>query len=273
MEGPMERREVFIGGFANSFLEGGDPEAPVLLLLHGAGFGSDAVTCWHGFMPEVAGRYRVLALDFYGHGESAKIAALDRSARRLHELQVIEFCRALQLQPLAMIGSSHGGAVALYCAASGGLAPFKVVDISGAGGHFHRHDGFDVMVNHQPDRSWAEQMASLCKANPTRQDIELRLARSLIPGHIESVAANGLRREIAPDRKELDELCQMIENSGVDLFFIAGSEDPLLEPRWIGEFSRRLPRAKTLVVDGARHEPQHNQPVLMAKSILEFLDC
>ena len=267
----IRRGEVLIGGFVNSYLDAGEIGAPTVLCLHGAGFGSEAVTCWPDLMSELSVDYRLLALDFYGHGESAKLAALDRSSRRLHEIQVIEFCRALDIEPVAIVGSSHGGSVAFFVAVSGELPPFKVVSIAGTGGYFHRHGGFDAMNNHRPDLDWATEMASLGKSDPTAEDVALRLERSLLPGHIEALQASHLRNASPGERPSLDELCKTIDESGMDLFFIAGRDDPLLDSEWIEEFARRLPGAKTLVVGGARHEPQRNQPALVARAIRDFL--
>jgi esterase len=87
--------------------EDGDPAAPPILLLHGI-IGSRATWSW--MVPELAERFRVLRLDFRGHGQSDRapnaytaegyvsdaIAALEQAAGR----------------PCVVIGHSLGGATA-----------------------------------------------------------------------------------------------------------------------------------------------------------------
>ena len=87
--------------------EDGDPSAPPILLLHGI-IGSGRT--WNWLVPSLAERFRVLRLDFRGHGESDRapggytvdgyvgdaVAALEQAAG----------------QPCAVIGHSLGGATA-----------------------------------------------------------------------------------------------------------------------------------------------------------------
>ncbi len=87
--------------------EDGDPAAPPVLLLHGI-IGSRATWAW--LVPELAARFRVLRLDFRGHGQSDRaagrytaagyvadaVAALEQAARR----------------PCVVVGHSLGGATA-----------------------------------------------------------------------------------------------------------------------------------------------------------------
>jgi esterase len=87
--------------------EDGDPSAPPVLLLHGI-IGSRAT--WGWLVPELTDRFRVLRLDFRGHGASDRaagrytatgyvadaVAALEQAARR----------------PCVVLGHSLGGATA-----------------------------------------------------------------------------------------------------------------------------------------------------------------
>ena len=87
--------------------EDGDPSAPPVLLLHGI-IGSRAT--WGWLVPELTERFRVLRLDFRGHGQSDRapgrytadgyvadaVAALEQAARR----------------PCVVVGHSLGGATA-----------------------------------------------------------------------------------------------------------------------------------------------------------------
>lgn len=64
------RRFVTVGGIRLSFVEMGS--GPPLILLHG--FPQNSY-CWRCLMPELAKRYRVIAFDLKGYGESDKPAS------------------------------------------------------------------------------------------------------------------------------------------------------------------------------------------------------
>jgi hypothetical protein len=51
------------GGFHVHYADEGDPNRPLLVLLHGFG---DSYTSWDGWVPELKGRFRLIRLDFPG---------------------------------------------------------------------------------------------------------------------------------------------------------------------------------------------------------------
>jgi len=53
------------GGLHVHYRDEGDPNRPLLVLLHGFG---DSFTSWDGWVPELKGRFRLIRLDFPGHG-------------------------------------------------------------------------------------------------------------------------------------------------------------------------------------------------------------
>ncbi|WP_419538713.1 alpha/beta fold hydrolase, partial [Mycobacterium colombiense] len=67
----MQRKSLSVDGLATSYLEAGDGD-PVVLL-HGGEFGAGAELGWEHNIATLAGRYRVLAPDQLGFGESAKV--------------------------------------------------------------------------------------------------------------------------------------------------------------------------------------------------------
>lgn len=87
----------------------GDP----LLLVHGL---LGAASCWDPAMRHLAPRARVFAVDAVGIGRSERVpgidAGLEASARRLARWMDVE-----ALTQVDLVGTSHGGAVAMYFAA------------------------------------------------------------------------------------------------------------------------------------------------------------
>jgi pimeloyl-ACP methyl ester carboxylesterase len=87
--------------------EDGDPAAPPLLLLHGiTSFGGT----WEWIVPELAERFRVLRLDFRGHGASDR--APDAYSSPGYVSDAIAACEQAIGRPCIVMGHSLGGVTA-----------------------------------------------------------------------------------------------------------------------------------------------------------------
>jgi hypothetical protein len=53
------------GGYRVHYREDGDPNAPLLVLLHGF---ADSFTTWDGWVRELKPQFHIISLDFPGHG-------------------------------------------------------------------------------------------------------------------------------------------------------------------------------------------------------------
>jgi pimeloyl-ACP methyl ester carboxylesterase len=90
----------------------GEPDAPPIVLLHGIGGGGPGD--WDTVAEDLAGRWRVYALDQRGHGRSDRTSdyAIDSLVA-----DVAGFLDALGLKSIILIGHSLGGVVAYLFAA------------------------------------------------------------------------------------------------------------------------------------------------------------
>jgi pimeloyl-ACP methyl ester carboxylesterase len=84
--------------------------APDLVLLHGF---TGHARSWDAFAEAMRDRYRVLALDQRGHGESAWAAADKYGAGEMVD-DLAAFVAALKLQRFTLLGLSMGGNVAIH---------------------------------------------------------------------------------------------------------------------------------------------------------------
>src|SRR4051812_21120254 len=100
---PIQDKFVTLRGLRFHYREVGDPSLRPLVLLHG--FTSQGRS-WDAFATGMADRYRVLALDQRGHGETDW--ASDYAPERMVE-DVAEFAHALELWKFALVGLSMGG--------------------------------------------------------------------------------------------------------------------------------------------------------------------
>ena len=95
------------GSIELNVTEDGDPSAPPILLLHGiTSFGGT----WQWFVPELAERFRVLRLDFRGHGHSARSEGEYSSAGYVSD--AVAAIEQLAGQPCVVMGHSLGGVTA-----------------------------------------------------------------------------------------------------------------------------------------------------------------
>ena len=104
----LSYKTIVIGDETWHYLEGGQKDAEVVLLLHG--FGGDKDN-WTRFSKSLTGSYRVIAPDLPGFGESAKHPDWDYSLPPQRS-RVNGFVQALGLEQFHVLGHSMGGHLA-----------------------------------------------------------------------------------------------------------------------------------------------------------------
>jgi pimeloyl-ACP methyl ester carboxylesterase len=100
------------GGLTFGYREWGRADGPVALLLHGLGSDADD---WALIGPGLGRRFRVIALDARGHGQSDWATSYELSDLRDDVLEAMD---ALGVLAAAVIGHSMGGVVAYLLAAT-----------------------------------------------------------------------------------------------------------------------------------------------------------
>jgi pimeloyl-ACP methyl ester carboxylesterase len=96
------------GGFHVHYQDEGHPSLPLLVLLHGFG---DSYTTWDGWVRELGSRFRIIRLDFPGHGLTRAPADYVLRGDALADF-VDAFAARLDLPQFAVAGNSMGGSVA-----------------------------------------------------------------------------------------------------------------------------------------------------------------
>jgi 2-hydroxy-6-oxo-6-(2'-aminophenyl)hexa-2,4-dienoate hydrolase len=104
------------GGIRTAYLRAGTGSP--LVLIHGGGAGADTWGNWKQTLPQLTGRFDVIAYDMVGFGHSDKPDAAhftyDQAAR---ERQLEALLEALRVGPVYLVGNSMGGLTALGLAA------------------------------------------------------------------------------------------------------------------------------------------------------------
>jgi pimeloyl-ACP methyl ester carboxylesterase len=95
------------GGVALHVADDGDHTLPTVLLLHGI---TSCTTTWDWLVPRLTERYRVLRLDFRGHGRSDRAA--DTYQLPFYVSDAIAVCEQVAGRPCLVVGHSLGGGTA-----------------------------------------------------------------------------------------------------------------------------------------------------------------
>jgi pimeloyl-ACP methyl ester carboxylesterase len=109
------------GGFHVHYQDEGDPGLPPLLLLHGFG---DSFTSWEAWVRELKPRFRVISLDFPGHGLTRAPEGYVLGGEGLADF-VDAFAAQLALPKFAVAGNSMGGGAAWQLAVRHRWADFQ----------------------------------------------------------------------------------------------------------------------------------------------------
>jgi pimeloyl-ACP methyl ester carboxylesterase len=123
---PARQRFVSSLGLRLNLVEWGDPDAEPLLLTHGF---YDHARSFDTFAPLLAARYRVLALDSRGHGDSDWP---DAYAWHADVLDVVNVLRELG-RPAHLVGHSRGGGLVTDAALLYPAGVRKLVNMDGFG--------------------------------------------------------------------------------------------------------------------------------------------
>jgi len=121
-------KRIYLSGVNVHFVEAG--KGPPVLFLHGLG---GSWKDWSAVLPAFAAKYRVMAVDFPGFGDSDK-PEVRYSVEWLTEIME-KFIRERKLEGTSLVGHSMGGLVALNLAArpNSGVKKLIVTDAVGIG--------------------------------------------------------------------------------------------------------------------------------------------
>ncbi|MBB5915468.1 pimeloyl-ACP methyl ester carboxylesterase [Nocardia transvalensis] len=268
-----ERRTLVVDGARTSYLEAGTG-APVVLL-HGGEFGVGAELGWEHTIDALARRYRVLAPDMLGFGESAKIIDFT-DGRGLRIRHIARFLALLGVESAHFVGNSMGAINLLVDATSETprLPMRSLVAICG-GGEIQSNEHMRALYDYDATFEGMRRIvAALFYARSYPADevyVQRRYEASIAPGAWEALAAARFRRPGAepppgPSSK------RAYERIAVSSLIVEGARDKLLPDGWAEEIAGQIADARHTVVPEAGHCPQIEQPDTVNRLLLEFLD-
>lgn len=267
----LSSKTVVVDGETWHYLEGGRKGAEVLLLLHG--FGGDKDN-WTRFARDLTGRYRVLAPDLPGFGESARKPDWDY-ALRPQRSRVHDFAQTLGLEQFHLVGNSMGGHLAaLYTHAY----PEQVLSMA-------LFDNSGVTAPNESDF-----LRALAKGeNPllvdSIEDFDRLLAfasykEPFLPWPIRGVFAKRALEHaefnrhifaalIGDNASNLEPILTDIE---VPVLFLWGEYDRVLDVSIINVMQPLMPQAEVIVMKNTGHLPMLERPKETAMHYLGFVE-
>jgi pimeloyl-ACP methyl ester carboxylesterase len=270
---------VACGELQVSALVAGESGSDPLVLLHGLGATKSS---WLTVVPQLARRFRVVAIDLPGFGASSKPRG--RYDAPWFATQVRSFLDASDIESAFVAGNSMGGRIAMEVAMRHPDRVRAIACLSPAAA-FSRRPALALVRIARPELGWlltrlpGERIKSSLRtlfADPSRLEDEwydaavddfLRIWRAPRARMAFFCAA----RHIYLDEPEGEEgfwarLAQMKPPA----LYVYGEKDVLITPRFGGRISRALPNAEVQIWHDCGHVPQMEHPDRTAAVMSDF---
>jgi pimeloyl-ACP methyl ester carboxylesterase len=272
-------RKVSLFGTQISVVEAG--KGPVVLLVHGVA-GSRHI--WDAVIPQLAERFRVVAPDLAGHGESEKprgdysLGAYATSLRDL--LEVLGYPRA------TVVGHSLGGGIAMQFAyqfpdrcerlvlvASGGLGRevtllLRAATLPGAEwvlpviAHGRVQDAFTAMGRYL---KWLP-----VRPSPALREVG-RAYSSLADAGARGAFVHTLRSVMDLQGQRVSAMNRIHLAAHLPTLLVWGARDPFIPVSHAIEAHGRIPNARLEIFERSSHFPQAEEPLRFTRVLTDFI--
>ncbi|HEY8418652.1 MAG TPA: 2-succinyl-6-hydroxy-2,4-cyclohexadiene-1-carboxylate synthase [Limnochordales bacterium] len=251
-------------------------DGPPLLLLHGfTGTGA----AWDGLVPTLSRRFRTVAPDLIGHGETD--APKDPARYRMEQCvaDLLALLDALEVERCHVLGYSMGGRVALHLALA---APGRVLTLVLEGAspgiadpveraqRIRQDEALAASIEREGVAAFAERWERMpIFDSQQRLPPEVRAAvRAQRLAHTSIGLANSLRGMGAGAQEPLVE---RLGELTMPCLLLAGELDEKYRGL-VAAMAARIPRAETAVVPGAGHNVHLEKPEAFLERVLAFWD-
>lgn len=270
-------RDVYVQDLKLHYQEWGNPESPAIVMLHGFGVSGHM---FDEFADRMQDRYRLIAIDQRGHGDSDWSAEGDYT-RAAFVSDLEGFRETLGLDRFILVGHSMGGLNAISYANTypRHVRALVLVDV----GPEAAKEGVDNIVRFTrgPDELEFDEFVELAHRFNQRRTIENireRMRHRLKP--LESgkwtwkfdkrfrEKDNGLR--IGSELNN-DESWQLFRDIRVPTLLVRGAESDVLSQEIAERATREMARARLVIVPAAGHSVPGDNPDEFTAAVREFL--
>src|SRR3954468_3663059 len=274
----VEERSVSISGRRMRYLTCGS--GPPLVLLHGLlGYSFS----WRFNFATLAGVATVYAPDQLGCGFSERDAGLGCGLRDAGA-RILEAMDTLGLRDADLLGTSHGGAVAVFAAAldreQGGRRIKRLILVDAVNPWSARGRWLVPMLASNIGRAlpWAVKHFSWTQGYWLRRQYAdpRRIAPGTLEGYTAPLAIGGTMEhahqilrtwhaDLRAYERELEKLREL------ETLLLWGSADGAVYAESAHELKKRLPRAQLVMLDGVGHLPYEESPEKFNGVVMTFL--
>jgi pimeloyl-ACP methyl ester carboxylesterase len=264
------------GGYRVHYREDGDPNAPLLVLLHGF---ADSFTTWDGWVRELKPQFHIISLDFPGHGLTRAPEGSRLNADALADF-VDAFATQQMLPKFAVAGNSMGGGAAWELAVRhpDRVNALILVDAAGFANDKPPADeplGFKILryrigrkvlskIDNRPliEQGLKADVYDKSLITPFVVDRFAEFQRA--PGHRDILMSVNMGPRTAST-------AQLLSTIKVPTLILWGESDPLIEPAAAKKFAAAIAGSKLITYPNVGHLPQLEIPQRSAADVAAFL--
>ena len=271
----VEERFLALDGSRMRYLHAG--AGPPVVLVHGLmGYSFS----WRNTVPALAERFEVFAIDALGTGYSDRPTALDCSLKACGQ-RLLRFMDGVSGSPFDVLGTSHGGAVAMMAAASLPERVRRLILVDPVNPWAPRGRGLAPFLSHALVAPLFVQLASRSRSLRRYYFRRLwgdprRIPSSTFEGYMRPLqradawgyGISVLRRWSA-DLQELELALPRIAN--IPALLIWGSRDKAVAPASAEHLKQNFRQCQLVMMDGIGHLPYEEAPDEFNRVVREFL--
>jgi len=273
-------------GVRMHYRDEGDPNAPVILAIHGF---SASLHSWEPWVtqlatgPERINDYRIISLDLPGHGLTRAPAGYRASIEAFRDA-VAEFVRSQQLTRFAIAGNSMGGNVAWEYALAhpDQVSALILVDASGWPDARLEDSDEPLIFKLLRNPASAAVLRDLDNTRLIRQGLEqafydpalvtddmvTRYAElSRAPGHRDIL----LQMTLGFAERNYATAERLAPLANMPVLVLTGDTDRLVPPEHAQQFHDAIAGSQLIVFERIGHLPQEETPEMSAMAVHEFL--
>lgn len=251
-DNPEIGRSITANGIRTNYHDLG--EGPPVLLIHGSGPGVTAYANWRLTMPALARRFRVIAPDMVGFGETERPPGY-RYDMGNWVAQALGLLDALDIDQAHVVGNSFGGALALAMAIRAPQRVGRLVLMGSVGVPFDITPGLDAVWGYTPSLENMRALLDIFAYDRSLVDDELarrRYAASVRPGYQDAFAS----MFPAPRQRWVDAMVSRDEDIRAlphETLIVHGREDRVIPLQNSLDLLQRIPRAQLHVFGRCGH--------------------
>jgi pimeloyl-ACP methyl ester carboxylesterase len=264
------------GGYHVHYRDQGDPNLPLLVLLHGFG---DSFTAWEGWVRELKSQFHIISVDFPGHGLTRAPQGSQLNAEGLADF-VDAFAAKLALPKFAVAGNSMGGGVAWQLAVRHPERVDALILVDAAGFPNTKPPGdvplaFKILrypigrallrnIDNRPliENGLKTDVYDKSLITPFIVDRWADFQRA--PGHRAILMSINMGAPATPT-------AELVSTIKAPTLILWGENDPLIEPAAAQKFAAAIPGAKLITYPKVGHLPQLEIPQRSAADVAAFL--